>query len=52
MIIVYLTAVCSELPAKKEVHEVDLEEDVDEVEELAGEEAEGIEVVIVPATFC
>ena len=48
----YLTTICSELPAKEEVHEVDLEENVCEVEELAGKEAEGIEVVIMPRTSC
>ena len=47
---VYLAAVCCELSIKEEVHEVDLEEHVDEVEELAGKEAEGIEVVILPGT--
>ena len=49
---VYLAAVCCELSVKEEVHEVDLEEDVGEVEELASKEAESIEVVILPATSC
>merc|ERR1719295_2256528 len=44
-------AICSELAAKEEVHEVDLEENIGEVEELTGKEAEGIEVVIMPV-FC
>ena len=48
----YLAAVCCELAVKEEVHEVDLEENVDEVEELASKEAEGIEVVILPETTC
>ena len=44
----HVAAIGGELPAEKEVHEVDLEEHVDEVEELAGEEAESVEVVAVP----
>ena len=47
---VYLAAVCCKLAVKEEVHEVDLEENVDEVEELASKEAERIEVMILPAT--
>ena len=46
----HLGAVCCELAVEEEVHEVDLEENIGKVEELAGEKSEGIEVVIVPGS--
>lgn len=41
-------AVFGELAAEEEVHEVDLSDDVDQVEELAEEELHRVELVVVP----
>ena len=42
-----VTTIRGELPAQEEVHEKELEEDVDKVEELACKECVGIELVVV-----
>ena len=43
----HVAAICCELPTKEEVHEEELEEDVDKVEELAGKEGVSVELVVV-----
>ena len=43
----HVAAVSRELSAEEEVHEEELQDDVDKVEELAGEEGVGVELMVV-----
>ena len=43
-----IAAVRCELSAEEKVHEVDLTNNIDEVQELTEEESEGVAVVVVP----
>ena len=43
----HVAAVSRELAAEEEVHEEELQDDVDKVEELAGEEGVGVELMVV-----